>query len=216
MIDWLRVKNELLKKEKPASPLSLETAEACLKEAESLVAPKKISIEKKVLGVSRDFVEIDGHIKFPGGKLASYIKGAGSARIFLVTIGSRLEERASLLMKEHEELRGYFLDAIGSLAVESLAEKFEDDLREKLACEDLSVSMRFSPGYCDWPIEDQFKLDEILDFSKAGVRLTKSCMMAPRKTISAMCGIGPKKLFAKKLSQCNICTMGSCDYRRTT
>ena len=131
-----------------------------------------------------------------------------------MTIGKVLEDKASLLMREGDHLGGYLLDRIGSLAVESLARSFEEYLRKNYEVKNMSVSMRISPGYCDWPIEEQFNLAKALDFSKAGVRLTRNCMMVPRKSITAIVGIGPKRLFSKTKSQCEACDKKDCDYRR--
>ncbi|MDD5137031.1 MAG: vitamin B12 dependent-methionine synthase activation domain-containing protein, partial [Candidatus Omnitrophica bacterium] len=108
----------------------------------------------------------------------------------------------------------YLLDRVGSFAVESMAKNIEETLRKKLARKNLSVSMRFSPGYCDWPIEEQFKLAKIIDFDKAGVSLTESCVMIPRKSITAIVGVGPKDLFKEVRSPCAACNMKVCDYRR--
>jgi cobalamin-dependent methionine synthase I len=74
--------------------------------------------------------------------------------------------------------------------------------------------MRFSPGYCDWPVEEQRILDGILDFSKIGVRLTDSYMMAPKKSVSGVVGIGPKNIFSGSRSQCEICGDKECGYKR--
>jgi len=142
------------------------------------------------------------------------IKGATHIYAFLVTIGKGVEEAATSLMNSGDHLLGYLLDRAGSFAVESMAKNMEDTLRRSLAPENLSVSMRFSPGYCDWPIEEQFKLAGIIDFAKAGVVLTENCVMIPKKSISAVVGIGPKVLFAKVKSPCAVCNMKVCDYRR--
>jgi cobalamin-dependent methionine synthase I len=113
-----------------------------------------------------------------------------------------------------DALRGYLLDRIGSIAVESLAQEAEDALTAEYAKKEKSVSMRFSPGYCDWAIEEQFKLSRILDFQKAGVKLTEKCMMVPKKSISAACAVGPKGLFSRKKSHCSLCAQDECAYRR--
>lgn len=202
-IDWDWVKESLFKKERivPGSPDTvLDSADESIDRAKSLAAPKAIVMKK---------------IFTPSGKLvSSYIKGTSDIYVFLVTIGPAVEEEASRLMKTGESLSGYLLDGVGSLAVESLAENLEDRLRKEYKIKGKSVSMRLSPGYCDWPVEEQTKLDAILDFSKIGVRLTENCMMIPRKSISGLLGIGPAGLFSKAKSQCNICNMKGCDYRR--
>ena len=206
-IDWDWVRNDLLRKERIHSSKGaiLSCADECLKKAESLVSPRMISVRKSM-----------GRLGLSGSALVSHIKGAEAVRVFLVTIGGALEEQSRALMSKGDELRGYLFDCIGSIAVESMAEEAEKTLRREAAKKGLSVSMRFSPGYCGWPIEDQKKLDKLLDFSRAGVRLTENYMMVPLKSISALVGIGPKGLFSKRKSPCVTCDKENCDYRRTT
>ncbi len=204
-IDWSWVKSELLRHERISegkAAIKKVVAEA-LKEARSLASPASASITMNAGGIS---------LLTP--KISSYLKGAKSLYIYVVTIGARLEKKASLLMSKGEELKGYLLDRIGSLAVESLAEKEEEALRAECGRKGQSVSSRFSPGYCDWPLEEQRKLDGLVDFSKAGVSLTEKCMMVPKKSISAVIGIGPSGLFKKMDAPCVLCDKTDCDYRR--
>ena len=125
-----------------------------------------------------------------------------------------MEDEASRLMKENDQLSGYLLDRIGSFAVENLAENFENSLRKKYSSKMKSVSNRFSPGYCDWPTSAQLKLSKLVGFGRAGVKLTKSSMMVPKKSISSIVGIGPESLFSKRKSQCSVCDLKDCNYRR--
>ncbi|MDP2912416.1 MAG: vitamin B12 dependent-methionine synthase activation domain-containing protein [Candidatus Omnitrophota bacterium] len=216
-IDWGQVKGLLLKSEKIPSKSKnriMTCVKACLKEAVSLADPKHIALEKSILNNKSGSIELEGAVTLSSGYLYSNLKGATHVNILLVTLGKDLEDAASKWMKDGDELRGYLLDRIGSLAVEALAEKIEGRLREKYGHDNRSVSMRFSPGYCDWPIEEQFELAKAADFSSIGVTLTKDCVMVPRKSISAVVGIGPKGLFLKKRPQCAICDMSDCAYRR--
>ena len=94
------------------------------------------------------------------------------------------------------------------------AKNAEDAIRDEYAAKGFSVSMRYSPGYCDFPIEEQFKLNKALNFSKIGIAINETCMMTPKKSITAIVGIGPKDLFKKKMSQCVVCGKKDCSYRR--
>jgi len=214
MINWTIVKEEILEKEgigKISDPVQkkvlITCTEECLEVAKKLVRSKTASVIK-----SPDILKKLS----PGKKISSYIKGANKICIFVVTIGGLLEEEASQLMQSGDHLRGYLLDRIGSFAVENAAENFEDGLRDKYAPKDRSVSNRFSPGYCEWPTSQQKKLDKILSFKKAGIKLTSSFMMVPKKSVSGIIGIGPAKVFSKRKSQCSICDKKDCSYRRTS
>jgi hypothetical protein len=216
-IDWDWTKKSLLKKERIASGAGsaiFDSACEMVNKAKGLAEPKAAIVKKAPLSFNEETIKLAGGIEFSGKIISSHLKGAHHIYFFLVTIGSSLEDEASLLMKKGESLSGYLLDRIGSFAVESLADKAEALLRNKYEPGGRSVSMRFSPGYCDWPIEEQVKLDMLLDFSKIGVRLTGSHMMVPRKSVSGIIGIGPKGLFSKSRSQCAICNMKDCGYRR--
>jgi hypothetical protein len=217
-VDWAWVKKELSRVENITSygkKTGLRrAADACLKTGFRLSGPKSVWSEKRVVSIKENRVNLEGGAGLSSAFLASYLKGARSVGIFVVTIGKALEDEASRLMAEGEGLDGYLLDRIGSLAVESLAENFETSMRRDCRRRHLSLSRRLSPGYCDWPIEEQFALEKLVDFSKAAVRLTESCMMTPKKSISAVAGIGPMGLFTDLKSQCAICDKPECGYRR--
>jgi len=218
-VDWQWVERELLDREKIGLRKDnggiYDCAAACLKKAPLLSSPKICSSEKSIISAHTGIIEIDDGIKFHSRSLASYLKGADSLCIFLVTIGNALEDEASRLMSEGAALEGYLMDRIGSFAAESIAKNFEDKVRGDYTPRNKSVSMRFSPGYCDWVTEEQSELDRAIDFSRAGVRLTKSFMMVPKKSISAVVGIGAEGLFSPtRRSPCATCDQKDCDYRR--
>lgn len=210
-IDWKWVKVQLYKKEGLLTDASgsksfiIKSAGICIKEARKLAKPRIIIKELSPKNI--DLLKITG-------KVSLYLKKSEKIYLFAVTIGDGIEKLSSLLMKKDDALSGYMLDVIGSFAVESLAESVEEGLRKIYAKKGMSVSMRLSPGYCDWPIEKQLSIKDILNFKKAGITLTESCMMIPRKSISAIVGIGKRGVFGKDTSQCRICSEKNCDYRR--
>lgn len=221
-IDWEWVRGQIMTKERiraggdPGSkePL-LAAVDECLRIARHLAKPRIASAKKSVVETAKDGITLEGSLSFSGRTVFSNVRGSSDAHLFLVTLGPDLEETATMLMESGEQLHGYLLDRIGSFAVESLAGNFEEELRKRYRAGNKSVSMRISPGYCDWPIEEQRKLEKAVDFSRAGVRLTESCMMIPKKSISGLVGVGPKDLFSASRSQCDICTIKNCDYKRT-
>ena len=220
-IDWVWVKNELKTRERIGvddnsdKGLAISRSlDECLTKARSLVKPNYIRVEKKITLIGEDFIEIEGRVRFSTGRIAQYIKNSINIAIFLVTIGDEIEKIAGELTSGKEPLQGYLLDRIGSFAVESLAESIESKIRKDYSRLKMSVSRRYSPGYCDWPVEDQRILAKALDFSKIGVSLTESCMMKPKKSISAIVAIADKRIFTESGSTCEICEKKDCSYRR--
>ena len=202
-IDWKWVKREIVRHEHIKKASILRALCEALNDARGLAQPKVVSALRPVPSIG-----------IGGKRITSYLKNAEKACIFLVTIGGLLERAATKRMASGDALEGYLLDKAGSLAAESLAEVFEVNLRKEMARAGRSVSRRMSPGYCDWPIEDQLKLNRILRFSKAGVRLTQSRMMIPRKSVSGILGIGAKGVYSKAESLCTTCRKKDCTYKR--
>ena len=220
-IDWIWVKNEIRAREKIGAIDNSDKAFAisrslneCLNKAKSLSKPNYIHVIKNISLIGEDFIEIEGGIRYSTGRIAQYIKGSSEIVIFLVTIGEKIEKIAGELTSGNEPLQGYLFDRIGSFAVESLAESVERKIRKDYSKLKMSVSRRYSPGYCDWPIEEQHILAKVVDFSKIGVSLNESCMMKPKKSISAILAIADKGVFTKSGSTCGICEKKDCSYRR--
>jgi hypothetical protein len=222
-IDWEWVKNELKKRERIGANddsdrgLSIsKSLDECLTKVKSLSKPNYIRRVMKIALAGEDFIELEGGTRFSTGRIAQYIKGSSHIVIFLVTIGDEIEKIAGELTSGKEPLQGYLIDRIGSFAVESLANAVEKNIRKDYSILRKSVSRRYSPGYCDWPIEEQRVLDKLLDFYKIGISLTESFMMKPKKSISAIVAIADKGVFTESGSTCEICEKKDCSYRRDT
>lgn len=126
-------------------------------------------------------------------KMAHALQGAVKVIGFIATVGRRIDREIESLMNGGALAHGYVADALGSGAVESLADSFHTDMAKEVARQDQSVGLRFSPGYCDWPVTEQHKLFSLLDHKSVGVELGNTSLMAPRKSISAVFGIFEKK-----------------------
>ena len=109
------------------------------------------------------------------------------------------------------------MDAMGSVAVENMVEKFHQCMRIKYTAEGKKATLRFSPGYCDWPLTDQKKLFSFFDSFQLNVKLTDSCLMQPRKSISGVFGvISPDmSLPAHPYNPCSECERFDCIARRS-
>lgn len=222
-INWDWVRKEVLRSEKINVLDKGERAgriraalDISMRKARCLIRPRYIFEEKKISALGADFIEIEGGTRFNTAKIPHFISGAERLVFLLVTIGPDIEKEASQLTSGDDTLSGYLLDRIGSYAVESLAENLEKRLRKNYSLIRKSVSSRFSPGYCDWPIEEQFKLAKVIDFSKAGVELNSNCMMIPKKSVSALVAVADAGVFKEFVSSCDICANSECDFRRNS
>ncbi len=111
-------------------------------------------------------------------------KDAEKVAICICTIGPELEQEVKELMEKNEMTRGLILDALGSEAAEEVAIQSDRILAEKAREMNLWPSKRYSPGYGKWDVKEQRFIFKLLPAADIGVRLTESCMMVPRKSIS--------------------------------
>ena len=137
---------------------------------------------------------------------SSLIK-ASSIAIFVCTIGEDVSNLASKLIKE-DALQGYIVDVAASVMAEKAADKIQEKIRQFAKVQDKSVSNRYSPGYCGWPVSDQHLLFSLLPDNFCGISLNEAALMYPVKSVSGIIGIG--KEIVKNPYHCSICDQKDC------
>jgi len=183
-----------------------------MENAHQLMEPAYSYIIKDIEAVRRSCVFLDGSIVFESEVMARLMEQCKMVTVFLVTIGSRLEKMVLRLAEDGLVLESTVLDAIGSVATEMVAEFVHGRVEEVAHAQGLCVSRRFSPGYCDWAIRQQKMVFRAMDGNSMGVRLTKECLMLPRKSVSGVIGIGPRDM--KNYNPCKTCNKRDCLGRR--
>jgi len=157
---------------------------------------------------------VEGSIIFKSRIIAKLLERCPQVAVFLVTIGKYLEETAFQLARDGLILQATVLDAIGSDAVEKMADFAQDRINEVAKAQGLVTSRRFSPGYCDWNIGQQRMLFYALTGNTVGIRLTGECLMIPQKSISGIIGIGPSIDKVENYNPCKTCNKQDCPERR--
>ena len=134
--------------------------------------------------------------------------------VFVASIGRELEEGVAQLMNGGKILKATILDAIGSETVEKTVYHLQDRVQEFANSEGTEITLRYSPGYCDWDITQQRILFQAMDSVPIGISLTEECLMIPRKSVSGIIGLGNFKRRSVKLSPCRFCIKTDCQSRR--
>ncbi len=166
---------------------------------------------EKVEG-SRSFIK--GPIVFESEAIARMLERCEKIAVFILTIGSRLEETVGQLADNNLIVEAYVLDAIGSSAADSLADLVQDKTRDEARDHGLCISRRFSPGYCDWDISQQEMVFPALNGDSSGVFLSEEFMMTPQKSISGIIGIGLCDSGVDGYNPCKTCSKRNCPGRR--
>lgn len=156
-------------------------------------------------------IEIGNQTFQVGKQISGYYKGMEKAAIFVCTAGDEVSERSKVLFDNGELLEGYLLDVLGSLLVEKAMDKLQVQIHAESLEEGMNISNRYSPGYCQWSVEEQQKLFSFFPDQFCGVLLSQSSLMSPAKSVSGIIGIGENVTFRKH--DCSACSSKNCLYR---
>jgi hypothetical protein len=181
---------------------------------QDFLSPAYSFLIQEITSVARGKIKIGGNVTLKSKVLASLLKNCRQVMVFALTIGPYLEEMAAYLANKNLVLQATVLDAIGSAAAEQLAGSTQEKIRNQAAEQGLVISRRFSPGYCDWPVKEQEKVFQLLGSETAGIKLTKSSMMTPQKSVSGVIGIGLPGRGIEEYNPCKICLEKGCPGRR--
>lgn len=160
-----------------------------------------------------------GGTRFRSPKMAGALAGSDTICCFLATVGPVVDMEVEALMNQKRFADAYVLDAIGSMSAEHVVEEFYQRMAGRQAEEGGAVTLRFSPGYCDWPIQEQRPLFNLFDkeADAAKVALSDTCLMSPRKSVSGLFGLLPPgvKGVHPAYNPCKTCTKRDCIARRS-
>lgn len=159
-------------------------------------------------------VVLENGAVFSSPKLSKTMRSSREIVCFLATAGPKLDAEISRLTAQGRVSSAYILDAMGSLLVESVVAGFQEKTSKSLRPKDKGVTLRFSPGYCDWPLTQQGELFGLFDAQGLGVKLSRSCLMTPRKSISGVFGIYPLDGVSAPYIPCWECGRRGCSSRR--
>ena len=124
-----------------------------------------------------------------GTKIGKHLSGCDKVILLAVTVGDAIEDMVTKRFADGEYASSVLLDAAATTAVEQLADGMEKAIKPKMAAQGYGMRWRFSPGYGDWPIEQQPELIRLAHAGEIGVSLSSSMMLIPRKSITAIIGL---------------------------
>jgi len=181
-----------------------------------LMNPRLLFVKERIKMVEGGRTYLKGGMTLKSPKLSRTLRASEELICFLTTVGREIDFKINRMMREGNLSEAFIMDALGSVAVESVAEQFHRRMEREYSENDKAVTLRFSPGYCDWPVEEQRKLFELFGSNTAGIELKDSCLMTPRKSISAVFGVYPvhDSPPPSPYNACTDCSRLDCSARR--
>ncbi|HEY90632.1 MAG TPA: hypothetical protein G4O07_02240 [Dehalococcoidia bacterium] len=182
--------------------------------ATQLINPAYTHVIRNIDFVVGRTVYIEGGSTFKSHVISGLLKNCEQVAVFALTIDSYLEEAASQLADDGLVVQARVLDAIGSNAVEQVAEHIHKMITATASIQGLVTSQRFSPGYCDWNIVQQEMLFRTMNGSSSFIKMTDRYLMIPQKSISGIMGIGTREDDVANYNPCKTCERQGCAGRR--
>jgi hypothetical protein len=161
----------------------------------------------------------DGGVSFKSPKLALTLKDAQDLCVFIATIGFGLDKEIEGLVSQGHYADAYVLDIMASLTVEDVVEQFNGRMAQRFAKEKRAVTLRFSPGYCDWPLQQQAAIFAQVEKSdNLDVEINEAFLMSPSKSVSGIFGVlnSQARIQGGNYNPCDHCPKTDCIARRST
>ncbi len=169
-----------------------------------VVDSQKFHDRSNGLLIGGKFFELD---KIVTGQL----KKSDSMAMFVCTIGPGMENWSRDEIIKGEPAFGYIINSVASVAAESVTNYLHDFIGERMAENDLNITNRYSPGYCNWPVSEQQLLFSFFPKNFCGIKLNDSSLMTPIKSVSGIIGIGKEVKYKDYI--CDKCGIKDCTYR---
>lgn len=149
--------------------------------------------------------------------ILQHLAGSVEIAVMAVTVGPELEAAIEKHFSLGEYSLGLLLDAAASSAVETIADNVNTIIADQALRRGFQTTFRFSPGYGDWDITAQQQILKLAEADTVNISLTPSCMLTPRKSITAVIGLTPAATAKKGLcnnEDCSACNMTDCYARK--
>jgi len=145
------------------------------------------------------------------GKIASYLCGTQYVCCFAFTLGIQCEEKIKELGSD-SIMPAFIWDALLSTMAEHFADQTEAFIKYQFIKQGMSITRRFSPGYCDLEfLQGQTALFNFCKPEKIGIKINKkSGLMIPRKSITGFVIAAEKVPYTQP---CDFCTRNCKDRR---
>lgn len=206
------------KKGRRVSPASLRRVDLFTEKVEGMLEPQLSYRVLELMAVSSGSILLSDGTCFKSPKIAKAMARVETVCCFLATVGPAVDIEVKRLMQQQRYADAYVLDAVGSMSAENVVEQFYQRMARRQAKKNGGVTLRFSPGYCDWSIRQQRQLFALFsETDTPDVVLNDSCLMTPRKSITGLFGLLPPGVNGADpaYNPCNNCSKRDCIARRS-
>ncbi|MCL1814307.1 MAG: hypothetical protein FWG27_00575 [Treponema sp.] len=164
---------------------------SCLEKLTAVYTPRHVTMQLPCI-ITGNRVTI-GELNIESKELTAHLLDCTQAYLFAATLGAAVDRLIAQRTKI-DSAEALCIQACAAYQIEDHCNRIEQELSEDLSRQGFYLRPRFSPGYGDFDITHQTDVLRILQVHKRiGVTETKTHMLTPLKSITAVIGIGAKK-----------------------
>ncbi|MCC0633133.1 vitamin B12 dependent-methionine synthase activation domain-containing protein [Clostridioides sp. ZZV15-6388] len=194
-----------------------ETIDECIETAKNKINPRYISRIYPIKINKDKIVELEGtNLTLKSRDIYELLKNCDECVIMAATLGIEVEKE--IKRYSYSDLtKGLIIDSCGTTAIEEVCDIVQNNIEKVFSEQNKFITMRYSPGYGDLPIEKNIDILNVLNAQKQiGLTITSNGIMIPRKSVVAIIGISNLKIDkSKKEKSCENCkNYRNCTYRK--
>lgn len=156
----------------------------------ALCEPKGSWTRSSIKERSAESLTFENGIVISSRSVADLLSNSSAAVFFCATAGQGIVDLAGESFRNGNGASAVIYDAVGSETAEAAVDWINTFIARELKRRGESLtSMRFSPGYGDFLLENQKHFFELLKLESFGVKLTERYIFVPEKTVTAIAGI---------------------------
>lgn len=188
--------------------------EDCRNETRAISNTKYIYEYFDIEHTSQGIKVVNSDTTFISNDIKNHLKDCHSIVIMAVTAGANIEKNIKLMEKTNLT-KALIMDACATTLVEEVCDEIEKAIKIQAESKKLNITSRFSPGYGDLSLEAQKDIVSLINSNRRiGLNLSSNNILFPRKSVTAIIGIGKieKKNNINKCINCN--KKDTCLFRR--
>lgn len=189
-------------------PATLEIYRRMLQEAGTIVQPKAIWREAKIVSVGEQVVLLEEGYKLTSRLVAKVAGKADKLLIFASTVGREIDGVIDRYQKAGRMTEAFSLDAAATAYIAKSSGTALTKLEARYLANGLQTTFNLGPGHSYWPgREDLRALFGLLQPEQIGLTLTDSNLMMPRKSIAMVMGVGHDFAEFYGKTHCDFCNL---------
>jgi len=184
-------------------------------EANRWIQPKISYGVWPVVSSGPTWLDLRGGSQISSRTLGHHLPGAIQLAAGVCTIGDGVEKQVREGFAASDRLRAVLLDEIGTLALFRLEDQLEELVQGEAVKRGLEAGGVLSPGEDGFEISQQAEVLELAHAAEIDVSQTASGMLAPRKSLSMVVGLGTRMPKWSRGDRCASCgARERCPHRR--